>query len=183
MSKVEKLLETMEAPASSGAAEVKVVRFHAHGGALIWPFLFLTALAGLAPYLLSFELEIWLQIVLVIAYVLITFIFVIAPFFRWLTNTNLITTERIIVRRGFFVRQKSEVLLTQVTELKLRRSPIQRIFRSGDIIVRTVSGARLILRNVPALVGIADALQEVLTRQSARSNAQQLPPFGSTGAF
>ena len=55
------------------------------------------------------------------------------PFLAWLTRRTTITTRRVIMRSGIFVRVRTEVLHNRGTEVTVRRTWGQSIFGSGDV--------------------------------------------------
>lgn len=162
---------------SETLTELRVTKFRAQGRWFLFSILILMALAALAPYILTFKIEGLLQVVIFIAYALIILIFAIAPFLRWISRTTLITNRRIVIKHGVFVRHRLEIPLVQINEIKLRRGPLQSIFRSGDILIKTVNGATLTLHNVPALKSLSKTLQELLVWQTAGLK-QEPAPYG-----
>lgn len=161
------LFDVLKAPVRAETQEMRVLKFRAQPRWVPLSVLIVIGLAALAPYLLSYELTGWSFIAVVAAYVVAVLVFLLIPLLRFLTRTTLITTKRIIVRYGIITRHRHEIALAHISEMHLRRSFSQRIYKSGDIAVHTVTGTTAILRDVPGCVVVADALQELLSWQIA----------------
>ncbi len=83
------------------------------------------------------------------------------PFFAWLGHRYTITTRRVIARRGLLVSQRQDVYLARVSDVRMRRGPVQAAFGSGN--VRVVAGPELtlVLHDVPSARLVADLLGEL----------------------
>jgi uncharacterized membrane protein YdbT with pleckstrin-like domain len=80
----------------------------------------------------------------------------------------------VIVRSGFFVRHRSEVMLGRVREVKSSRSIAQRMRGSGDI--ELFSGTeRTVLRDVPGVERVINALQELSERNYEQTSLAAEP--------
>src|SRR5690606_31479969 len=88
---------------------------------------------------------------------------VLLPLLFWLTERITITTRRIILRRGMFVRHRSEIPLSRIREVSSRSTIVQRMFRAGDIELKVGADARLV-PDVPGVNGVIDALQALIER-------------------
>ena len=84
---------------------------------------------------------------------------VVRPLARWVTTSYVVTSERLLVRRGLSARRAAEVDLAQVEAVTVRRSAGQRVLRSGTVLVRCADrSAPLVLLHVPR----CDRFQELL---------------------
>lgn len=83
------------------------------------------------------------------------------PFLAWLGHRYTITTRRVIARRGLLVSHRQDVYLARVSDVRMRRTPLQAVFRSGD--VRVIAGPELTLlvHDVPSARLVADLLGEL----------------------
>src|SRR5690606_21130373 len=95
----------------------------------------------------------------------------IGPILSWLTHRVTITTRRVIIRRGFFVHRRSEVPLSRVREVRSKRGPVQRLFGSGDIELLVGVDAPVLLRDVPNVILVVDALQELIEQDFRHSTS------------
>lgn len=151
--------------ATDTSPEVKVIKFRTHARNLTWSVLVLIAIGALTPYFFGSFVEPWQNWALILGAVLLVLFLVIAPFFTWLARTSVVTTKRIILRRGFFTQHRAEVRLAQVREIKMKRGVVQRMWKTGDIVLQAGLSAPVVLRNVPGITEVAPVLQELVERQ------------------
>uniref|UniRef100_UPI003A85EE07 PH domain-containing protein n=1 Tax=Leucobacter sp. BZR 635 TaxID=3378705 RepID=UPI003A85EE07 len=102
----------------------------------------------------------------------------IAPILGWLARRAVVTTRRVIVHHGFFVRHRTEVSLARVREVRSKQNPVQRLWGSGDIDLYVGAEATRI-PDAPGLKALHAALQEL----SERSYDEQVRASGYAGGF
>lgn len=157
-------------PASFSRPEVVVVRFRRHGQRLVFPVLVLVTVAAATGYWVGALPSTWGNIAAAAGAVLLALLFGIIPILTWLTRRTTVTTRRVIVRSGFFIRHRSEVMLARVREVKSSRGLAQRMRGSGDIVL--LHGVeRTVLSDVPGAEGVVDALQELSERNYEHSTS------------
>jgi uncharacterized membrane protein YdbT with pleckstrin-like domain len=138
----------MSTPAAPPPEHI-VARVRRHGRALFWPSIALIAASGAAGYFAFSKLEQWMMLAIwgvLAAVVLLAFLI---PLVWWLGQRTTVTTRRVIVRSGFFVHVRQEVLFTRVYDVSVRRSWMQSMFRSGDVLLNTGADHPVVLRDVP----------------------------------
>lgn len=150
-------------PASLSRPELVVVRFRRHGNRLMLPSIALVGLSCAAGYWVGTFPDSWMNLAAFSGAVLLALLLGMIPILTWLTTRTTVTTRRVIVRNGFFVRYRSEVMLGRVREVKSRRSVAQRLRGSGDIELWHGT-ERMILSDVPGVVGVINVLQELSER-------------------
>ncbi|WP_244303249.1 PH domain-containing protein [Leucobacter coleopterorum] len=139
-------------PASFSRPEIVVVRFRRHGSRLVLPVLVLVAVAAATGYWVGGLPNAWMNIAAAAGAALLALLFGIVPILIWLTRRTTITTRRIILRSGFFVRHRTEVMLARVREVKSSRTLAQRMRGSGDVVL--LHGIdRTVLSDVPGSEG------------------------------
>jgi uncharacterized membrane protein YdbT with pleckstrin-like domain len=151
---------------------------------LIIPALLLIATAGGAAYGLAALPEAWQQLaVLGVAFVIVL-LGSFLPFLAWLTRRTTITTRRIIVRSGVFVRLRQELLHSRGYDVTLRRSWAQSAFGSGDVRIDTGHDHAVVLRDVPNPQLLQVALDELMAQSdtgiSDRRRVEQSDADGDT---
>lgn len=153
-------------------AEHVIARLRRHGRMLFWPSLLLIIVAGATSYFLGQLPEEWENIALVAgACLLVVFGFVV-PLLSWLNRRYTITTRRVIVRHGFFVHVRQELLHSRGYDVTLRRSWLQSAFRTGDILITAGSEQVIVLRDVPNAELVQSTLHELMERNQALVAAQ-----------
>ena len=173
----------------SRVPEAVVARLRPHGRALFWPSAALVAiLAATGYYYGSFD-EPWQNLAVLGGALLSGLLLWLIPLLHWLGRHYTITTRRIVLRSGFFVRVRQELLHSRGYDVSVRRTWLQALFRSGTIRVSSGTEHRLDLRDVPDAALVQQALQE-LTEQATALQARaaqgaRLDPsaLGDEGSF
>ncbi|WP_258566694.1 PH domain-containing protein [Leucobacter luti] len=173
-------------PASYSQPEVVVLRFRSHGRRIVLPVLWLVGVAVVAGYWVGRLPELWMNVTAGAAAIVLGCAFGVLPILGWLAGRTTVTTRRVIVRRGLFVRHRSELPLARVREVRQRKSLGQRLWGTGSI--ELLHGAeRLLLENVPGAAETTEAMQELMERSFAyesrlqRASAERLPGPGTPG--
>ncbi|MEA9984438.1 PH domain-containing protein [Subtercola sp. RTI3] len=149
-----------------------VARYRAHGRRLIWPVLVLVAVAGASGYFLGRFAESWQNDAALGGAILVVFVAVLLPVVSWLARRYTLTTRRVIVTRGLFVRQRHEVSLRRGFDVTVSRRGLQAVFRSGDVTIHSGSEHPLVLSDVPD----ANLIVSAITTLGEQSNR---PSFNS----
>ncbi|MDO9063272.1 MAG: PH domain-containing protein [Microbacterium sp.] len=139
-----------------------VARLHPHARRLAWSAVSVIAAAGAVGYFLGNMPERWMNGVLLGAAIAVLVFAGLLPFLVWAGRQYLITTRRVVVRRGLLTRVRQELLHSRGYDVTVRQSPVQRLFRSGDVLVNTGLEAPMVLRDVPSAVLVADVLQDLM---------------------
>ncbi|MCU1447547.1 PH domain-containing protein [Cryobacterium sp.] len=186
----------MSNPASTSPAaptpappEVVIARLRRHGRALFWPTLFLFGICAVTGYFYGSFAEPWLNTLLLAGAAAAAVLLWLVPVVAWLTRRYTITTRRIILVHGLFVRTRQEVLHSRGYDVSVRRTWLQALVRSGTIRVSTGTEHRLDLRDVPDAALVQQALQD-LTEQARAQQARvaqearlDRSPLGDEGSF
>jgi membrane protein YdbS with pleckstrin-like domain len=168
-------------------AERIVASLRPHGRALFWPSLLLIADAGVVSYFAGSFPEEWQNIAVLCAGGAIAVLFWVLPLFGWLSRRYVITTRRIVLRHGLFVRSRQELLHSRGYDVTVRKNALQSLFRSGNVEINTGLDHPVVLRDIPG----ADLVQEVLhdlmeTNQnliSTRRQQEASKPSDETSAW
>lgn len=153
-------------------AEHVIARLRRHGRMLFWPSLLLIIVAGTTSYFLGQLPEEWENIALGAGAALLVVFGFVMPFLSWLNRRYTITTRRVIVRHGFFVHVRQELLHSRGYDITMRRSWLQSAFRSGDILITAGSEHVIVLRDVPNAELVQSTLHELMERNQALVAAQ-----------
>lgn len=89
------------------------------------------------------------------------------PLLWWLTSRTTVTSRRVIVRSGLFVRLRSEVQLSRVREVRMRRGLLQRFWGSSDILLMFGSES-VTVKDVPGASTVAEAMQDLMERNYSK---------------
>ncbi|MHB1172097.1 MAG: PH domain-containing protein [Lacisediminihabitans sp.] len=142
-----------------------VARLRPHGRALFWPSLFLIAGVGAIGYFQgSFPLG-WQNALLLVGGAFLLVLLCVLPLLAWLGKRYIITTRRIILRSGFVIRVRQELLHSRGYDVTVRKNSLQSMFGSGDVQINTGLDHPVVLADIPN----ADLVQSVLHDLMERS--------------
>jgi membrane protein YdbS with pleckstrin-like domain len=140
------------------APEAILVRVRPHARRLTLPVLILFATAAAYGWFGGRFADEWQNWAAFAAACALVFFGTLLPFFAWLGHRYTVTTRRIIARRGLFVRDRHDLYLTRVTDVRLRRTPFQAAAASGDIRVTAGPDLTVVLHDIPSARLTADLL-------------------------
>jgi membrane protein YdbS with pleckstrin-like domain len=154
-----------------------VARLRPHGRALFWPaVVFLAAVFGMAYFAGRF-VEPWENIAVPAFGLLLIVLLSLLPLLFWLGKRYIVTTRRIIIRTGFFVRIRQELLHSRGYDVSVRKSPLQSMFRSGDILINANLDHPVRLKDVPGADLVQGALHDLMEKSlnpiAARRQAEE----------
>lgn len=156
--------ETPEAAPSARAdpPERILARLRPHGRVLVLPSLLLIAIAGAVGYLSGVVEAGWQTATLYGAGLAAVVLLWLLPTLAWLGHRYVITTRRLVLRRGLVVRVRQELLHSRGYDVSVTRGPLQTVFRSGDVRINTGLDSPVMLRDVPTPHLVAAALQDLM---------------------
>lgn len=98
---------------------------------------------------------------------------VVAPFLRWRTTHYVLTTHRVMVRRGILSKSGKDITLSKITDVSFHQSLLDRIIKSGSLSIESAGdSADEDLRNIPH----SDAIQQLINHlidEDATTRAQR----------
>lgn len=158
------------APLSSETAPVPeriLARVRPHGRRLLLPALVLFAVSGAFGWFYGSFAEEWQNLAVLAGAIAAVVLLVLLPYLAWLGHRYTITTRRIIARRGLLVRHRQDVFLARVTDVRLRRGPLQAMVRSGDVRVVAGPDLTLVLHDVPSATLVSALLGDLTEHPTA----------------
>jgi uncharacterized membrane protein YdbT with pleckstrin-like domain len=168
----------------SPTQEAVVARLRSHGRALFWPSFVLVAVAGATFYFAGSFAETWQNLAVVFGGLLLVFLFWLIPLLRWLGRHYTITTRRVVLRSGFLVRVRQELLHSRGYDVTVRKNALQSMFGSGNVEINTGLDRPVILRDVPDADTVQAALHDLMERSlnpiAARRAQEQAMPDQTT---
>jgi membrane protein YdbS with pleckstrin-like domain len=138
--------------------EYVVARVRPHARVLFWPSLALVAVCAATGYFGGRFDEEWQNYVVLGAAVASIVLLWVVPVLVWLGKRYVITSRRLVVRKGLLVRTRQELLHSRGYDLTVRKNSVQSAFRSGDVLINTGLDRPLVLWDVPS----ADLVQSTL---------------------
>jgi len=164
--------------------ETVVARLRSHGRAMFWPSVAFVALSGGTAYFFGVLPEAWEKSALLLSASLCGILLWMLPLLAWLGRNYTITTRRIVLRGGFFVRVRQEMLHSRGYDVSVRQNPLQAIFGSGDVQINTGLEHPVVLRDVPNAILVQEALHDLMEASinpiAARRQQEQSRPSDET---
>ncbi|RLP75973.1 PH domain-containing protein [Mycetocola tolaasinivorans] len=147
---------------SSVPTERVVARLRRHGSFLILPSLLFIALPAAVTYGVSrFPTgpEFWM----VTGGAAAVFLFLVLwPYLVWLNRRTTITTRRVVMHRGFLVRERREVFHSRGYEIATRRGPLQLASGSATILLTPGTDRPLVLVAIPGARQVVETLHHLI---------------------
>lgn len=141
--------------------EEVVIRLRSHARMLVLPVLLLLAVAGVIPFVGPRLHEQWQQWSLYAGAGVLVLVAVVLPLVAWLGRSYTITTRRIVLRSGIFVRTRQELLHSRGNDIRVRARGLQLVVGSGDVVIDTGAARPAVLRDVPRAGLVQSALVEL----------------------
>jgi membrane protein YdbS with pleckstrin-like domain len=139
-----------------------IARLRPHGRALFWPTLALIAIALATGYYYGRFPQGWQNIGVLVGAALLTILLWLIPLFSWLGRNYTVTTRRVILRSGFLVRVRQELLHSRGYDVTVRQNGLQTLFRSGNVLVNTGLDHPVVLKDVPRADLVQAALHDLM---------------------
>lgn len=80
---------------------------------------------------------------------IVLIVWVVSPYVRWATTHFVITDRRVIYRTGVFTKSGIDIPLARVNSVQFRHGFIDRMFRTGTLIIESASDDPLEFDDIP----------------------------------
>lgn len=145
--------------------EAIVARMRPHARALVLPSIALIVLVGGTAFGVWQLPDPWMRWLALGGAALLVVLLFVVPIVAWLGRSVTITTRRVVVTEGGPVRRRHEVLHSRPIGVVLRRTPGQRIFGSGDIVLDLGYDRRIELKDLPNPRLVQECLSELMAAE------------------
>jgi membrane protein YdbS with pleckstrin-like domain len=172
MPKAPQPTQTQTQPQTAPAERV-VARLRPHARRLVVPAILLIAISGLYGYFAAAFDQGWENLLVLAAALLAGILLFLLPLIAWLGSRYIVTTRRLVVRRGVFVRVRQELLHSRGYEVVLSQGPLQLLFGSGTLRVATGGETALTLRDVPRARVVQSALHDLMEHAATLQTGQR----------
>src|SRR5271168_2814137 len=141
------------------AGEHVVLHHHPHWKALIWPAVALVLATGLVTFCSGYVNSTgWGQVAKNVVYGGIWGIWLVIvgwltlwPFLSWLTTHFVVTSRRVMYRHGLLTRSGIDIPLARINSVEFRDRVLERMFRTGTLIIESASQDTLEFHDIPRL--------------------------------
>ena len=96
--------------------------------------------------------------------VVLSLLWLVVRYARWATTAMVLTTERLVQRRGVLSRRVRELQLTQIGDVECRRRLRDRLLGSGDVVITSAARGREVFERLPRPNGIVRELHRQMER-------------------
>ncbi|MBH0008724.1 PH domain-containing protein [Salinibacterium sp. SWN1162] len=165
--------------------EAIVARVRSHARVLILPGIVLIVTAAALGYFFGSFPENWQNLALLAVGLLLIVVAWFLPFFSWLARNYTITTRRVVLSSGVFVRVRQELLHSRGYDVTVRQTWIQRMFGSGDLLINAGHEYPVVLRDIPSVALTQAALHDLMENNQnvvsmRRQREEEHPPDETT---
>jgi len=108
---------------------------------------------------------------------------VVRPFVVWWNTVVGITDRRLRSYRGLVRRTGHDLPLHAIVEVSVRQTLVERALRSGTLTVGTGGGPAVVLRDVPEVALVEQALQELIGRATGTGPDVYDHPYAPDGVL
>jgi uncharacterized membrane protein YdbT with pleckstrin-like domain len=134
--------------------EEVVLDLHPHWRALVVPLALVPITIGVGSYLAAItpsgSAQRWLRLAILVIVLALLAWRSLLPYLRWVTQHYVVTTNRIVLREGIVARNGRDVPLNRVNDVTFNHSIVERLFRSGTLIVESAGErGQVVLTDVP----------------------------------
>ena len=172
-------------------AERVVARLRPHARALFWPSLAFIAVIGAMGWFAGRFTENWENIVVLAGGGLLILLLWLMPMLSWLSKRYVITSRRIILRTGLFVRLRQELLHSRGYDVTVRKVGLQSLFGSGNVLINTGLEHPFVLKDVPNADLVQGALHDLMekslnpiaARRQAEASREPVPDADETSVW
>lgn len=145
------------------APELVVARLRPNARRMFLPALIFIAWIGGMLWLTGIFREQWMVWLILLGGTAVMVFGSLLPFLYWLARRYTITTRKVVVQHGLFVRVRKELLHSRGYEITVRRAPIQSLFRCGDVSLKTATDELpVVMRDVPHPLLVQSVLQQLV---------------------
>lgn len=181
------MLRPVGYPENVLAPEERVVKhLHPHWLTLVLPTVLLViivAAASLGIYLIpGGSAQMTLRAIILGLGLILLVAFVVVPFLRWRTTHYVITTHRVMVRRGILTRNGKDIGLSKITDVSYTQTLWDRIISAGTLHVESAGDSPdETLYNIPNSDDVQQLINHLVEQDHDRRMGGTRPPAQQAG--
>lgn len=101
--------------------------------------------------------------------VLLAIPLVLVPFLRWRTTHYVVTTHRVMVRRGILNKSGKDITLSKITDVSFEQSLLDRVINSGSLRIESAGDSPdELLRNIPHSNHVQQLINRLIDEDDTR---------------
>jgi uncharacterized membrane protein YdbT with pleckstrin-like domain len=145
----------MGLPKSSLTEDEEIIlEFHPHWSTLIvtifWAAVAVVVTGVVIFFIPDGSAQMLIRLVVAALGVVAVLVVGLLPFLRWATTSYTLTNRRFVMRHGILSRSGRDIPLTRVNDVSFQHNLIQRVLRTGTLVVESGGEhGQLLLKNIP----------------------------------
>ena len=101
--------------------------------------------------------------------VLLVIILVVVPFLRWRTTHYVITSHRVMVRRGILSKSGKDITLSKITDVSFNQTLLDRVINSGSLHIESAGDSPdESLKNIPHSNDVQQLINHLIDADDTR---------------
>lgn len=123
----------------------------------------------------------WIQWIAIAVLVLVAIPAVFVPYLRWRTTHYVITTHRVMVRRGILTKQGKDITLSKITDVSFEQTVLDRMIRAGSLHIESAGDSPdENLSNIPNSNVVQQLINHLIDQDDLRRRTRShgYPPEG-----
>ena len=113
-----------------------------------------------------------IQWIAVAVFVLVAIPAVVVPYLRWRTTHYVITSHRVMVRRGILTKNGKDITLSKITDVSFQQTVLDRIIRSGSLHIESAGDSPdENLTNIPRSNEVQQLINRLIDEDDLRRRA------------
>ncbi len=114
-----------------------------------------------------------IQWIAVAVLVLVAIPAVVVPYLRWRTTHYVITTHRVMVRRGILTKQGKDITLSKITDVSFQQTVLDRMIRAGSLHIESAGDSPdENLTNIPNSNVVQQLINRLIDEDDLRRRAR-----------
>jgi uncharacterized membrane protein YdbT with pleckstrin-like domain len=149
--------------------EEVVLRLHPHWKMLAVPVLVFLVAVGAGGFGAAQTSSTALRYAIIAAVALVVLFFTFIPFLRWRTTHFVVTSHRVLLRRGILARSGRDVPLSRINDVSFEHSLFERLLGCGTLTVESAGErGQVILDDVPGVESVQGDIYQLMEDDSER---------------
>lgn len=151
--------------------EEVISRLHPHWKMLFWPVVIFLVAVGAGAYGAAVTDSATLRYVIIAAVVLVVVIFTLLPVLRWRTTHFVVTSHRVLIRRGILSRSGRDVPLSRINDVSFEHSFFERLLGCGTLTVESAGErGQVVLKDVPRVERVQGRIYQLMEDATDRND-------------
>ncbi|MDP9241206.1 MAG: PH domain-containing protein [Actinomycetota bacterium] len=151
--------------------EEVISRLHPHWKMLFWPVVIFLLAVGAGAFGAAQTDSAPLRYAIFAVVAIIVIVFTVLPFLRWRTTHFVVTSHRVLIRRGILARSGRDVPLSRINDVSFEHSFFERLLGCGTLIVESAGErGQVVLQDVPRVERVQGRIYQLMEDANERQD-------------